>query len=93
VRPEAGEAVLDDAGAAHAVLASQSVSREEDTSGVCGFFLGLSSRLDWHVFLEADDNIFGLVGCGEDRVCSRFQMSLRGVVSRSSRMPASYIAL
>ena len=38
---EANEAVLDDVDAADAVLASQSVSREEDTGGACGFFLGL----------------------------------------------------
>jgi len=35
---EAGEAVLDDVNAADAVLASQSISREEDTSAICGFF-------------------------------------------------------
>jgi hypothetical protein len=35
---EADEAVLDDVNAADVVLASQSISREEDTSAVCGFF-------------------------------------------------------
>jgi hypothetical protein len=37
---EADEAILDDVDTADTVLASQSISCEEETSGVCGFFLG-----------------------------------------------------